>query len=188
MPLNPSQFSPQGPGVDYDPHWYRRAVFYEVLVRAFADGNGDGTGDFTGLIERLDYLQWLGIDCLWLPPFFASPPLRDGGYDISDYEAVLPEFGSLTDVERLISEAHRRGIRVIIDLPMNHTSDKHPWFLESRSDPDGLRGTSTSGRTPTRSTRRRGSSSWTPRSRTGPSTPPCAGSSTGIGSSPISPT
>lgn len=136
MPLNPAQFSPQGPGVDYDPHWYRKAVFYEVLVRAFADGNGDGTGDFTGLIERLDYLQWLGIDCLWLPPFFASP-LRDGGYDISDYEQVLPEFGSITDFERLVSEAHRRGIRVIIDLPMNHTSDKHPWFLESRSDPEG---------------------------------------------------
>jgi maltose alpha-D-glucosyltransferase/alpha-amylase len=136
MALNADRFTPQGPGIDYDPHWYRRAVFYEVLVRAFSDGNGDGTGDFTGLIERLDYLQWLGIDCLWLPPFFASP-LRDGGYDISDYEAVLPEFGSLTDVERLISEAHRRGIRVIIDLPMNHTSDKHPWFLESRSDPEG---------------------------------------------------
>ena len=125
MALNATQFSPQGPGVDYDPHWYRKAVFYEVLVRAFADGNGDGTGDFSGLIDRLDYLQWLGIDCLWLPPFFASP-LRDGGYDISDYEAVLPEFGSITDFERLVSEAHRRGIRVIIDLPLNHTSDKHP--------------------------------------------------------------
>ncbi len=136
MPLNPVQFTPQGPGVDYDPHWYRKAVFYEVLVRAFADGNGDGTGDFTGLIERLDYLQWLGIDCLWLPPFMASP-LRDGGYDISDYEAVLPEFGSISDFERLVSEAHQRGIRVIIDLPLNHTSDKHPWFLESRSDPEG---------------------------------------------------
>lgn len=136
MPLSNAQFTHQGPGVDYDPLWYRRAVFYEVLVRAFADGNSDGTGDFTGLIERLDYLQWLGIDCLWLPPFFMSP-LRDGGYDISDYEAVLPEFGSMTDFERLVSEAHRRGIRVIIDLPMNHTSDKHPWFLESRSDPEG---------------------------------------------------
>jgi maltose alpha-D-glucosyltransferase/alpha-amylase len=142
-PQNPSQhFSPKAtfelnaPGLHHDPLWYRKAVFYEVLVRGFADGNGDGSGDFHGLIEKLDYLQWLGVDCLWLPPFFQSP-LRDGGYDISDYNSVLDEFGTISDFKRLVAEAHARGVRVIIDLPLNHTSDQHPWFQESRRDPDG---------------------------------------------------
>ncbi|MDQ0754200.1 maltose alpha-D-glucosyltransferase [Arthrobacter sp. B3I4] len=142
-PGNPSQhFTPKGnfelnaPGLQHDPLWYRKAVFYEVLVRGFADGNGDGSGDFHGLIEKLDYLQWLGVDCLWLPPFFQSP-LRDGGYDISDYNSVLDEFGTISDFKRLVAEAHARGVRVIIDLPLNHTSDQHPWFQESRKDPDG---------------------------------------------------
>lgn len=124
------------PGLRHDPHWYKKAVFYEVLVRGFADSNGSGSGDFTGLIGKLDYLQWLGVDCLWLPPFYASP-LRDGGYDISDYCAVLPEFGTLPDFTELVSQAHARGLRVITDLVMNHTSDQHPWFQASRSDPDG---------------------------------------------------
>jgi maltose alpha-D-glucosyltransferase/alpha-amylase len=119
-----------------DPDWYKRAVFYEVLVRAFKDSNGDGTGDLRGLTEQLDYLQWLGVDCLWLPPFYASP-LRDGGYDISDFRSVLPEFGTVDDFVRLLDEAHKRGIRVITDLVLNHTSDAHPWFQESRSDPEG---------------------------------------------------
>ncbi|MBB1159263.1 MULTISPECIES: maltose alpha-D-glucosyltransferase [Amycolatopsis] len=119
-----------------DPEWFKSAVFYEVLVRAFADSNGDGTGDLRGLAGRLDYLEWLGVDCLWLPPFYASP-LRDGGYDISDFRAVLPEFGSVEDFVYLLDEAHRRGIRVITDLVLNHTSDAHPWFQQSRSDPDG---------------------------------------------------
>jgi len=111
-------------------------VFYEVLVRAFADSKGSGAGDFTGLVQRLDYLQWLGIDCLWLPPFYASP-LRDGGYDISDYTAVLPEFGTLPEFTELVSQAHARGIRIVTDLVMNHTSDQHPWFQASRADPEG---------------------------------------------------
>ncbi|MGW4062369.1 maltose alpha-D-glucosyltransferase [Amycolatopsis sp. NPDC004747] len=119
-----------------NPEWFKGAVFYEVLVRAFADSNGDGTGDLRGLAGRLDYLAWLGIDCLWLPPFYASP-LRDGGYDISDFRAVLPEFGSVEDFVFLLNEAHRRGIRVITDLVLNHTSDAHPWFQQSRNDPDG---------------------------------------------------
>ncbi len=119
-----------------DPHWYKRAVFYEVLVRAFRDHDGNGTGDLIGLTSKLDYLEWLGVDCLWLPPFYASP-LRDGGYDISDFRAVLPEFGTVEDFVVLLDEAHRRGIRVITDLVMNHTSDVHPWFQESRRDPDG---------------------------------------------------
>ncbi|MFL6146286.1 MAG: maltose alpha-D-glucosyltransferase [Pseudonocardiaceae bacterium] len=119
-----------------DPHWYKRAVFYEVLVRAFHDHDGNGTGDLIGLTAKLDYLEWLGIDCLWLPPFYASP-LRDGGYDISDFRAVLPEFGTVEDFVELLNEAHKRGIRVITDLVMNHTSDQHPWFQESRRDPQG---------------------------------------------------
>ncbi len=125
-----------GPGLKHDPHWYRKAVFYEVLVRAFADSNGSGSGDFNGLISKLDYIQWLGVDCLWVPPFYASP-LRDGGYDISDYCAVLPEFGTLPDFSELVAQAHARGIRVITDLAVNHTSDAHPWFQASRSNPDG---------------------------------------------------
>jgi len=119
-----------------NPDWFKGAVFYEVLVRAFTDSNGDGTGDLRGLASRLDYLEWLGIDCLWLPPFYASP-LRDGGYDISDFRAVLPEFGNIEDFVYLLDEAHRRGIRVITDLVLNHTSDAHPWFQQSRMDPDG---------------------------------------------------
>ncbi|MFJ8961469.1 maltose alpha-D-glucosyltransferase [Lentzea sp. NPDC102401] len=119
-----------------NPDWYKGAVFYEVLVRAFSDSNGDGTGDLRGLASRLDYLEWLGVDCLWLPPFYASP-LRDGGYDISDFRAVLPEFGTVEDFVYLLEEAHRRGIRVITDLVLNHTSDAHPWFQQSRQDPTG---------------------------------------------------
>ncbi|GAA3988412.1 maltose alpha-D-glucosyltransferase [Thermobifida alba] len=119
-----------------DPYWYKHAVFYEVLVRGFYDSNGDGTGDLRGLIEKLDYLQWLGIDCLWLLPIYESP-LRDGGYDISDYMKILPEFGQIADFIELVEKAHERGIRVITDLVMNHTSDQHPWFKASREDPDG---------------------------------------------------
>ncbi len=116
-----------------DPRWFQHAVFYEVLVRGFYDANGDGTGDLRGVTEKLDYLQWLGVDCLWLLPFYQSP-LRDGGYDISDFWTILPEYGDLADAVELVEEAHRRGIRIIADLVMNHTSDQHPWFLESRQD------------------------------------------------------
>ena len=116
--------------------WYKKAVFYEVLVRSFADSSGNGSGDMRGLASKLDYLAWLGVDCLWLPPFFPSP-LRDGGYDVADYMGVQPELGTLEDVGMLIKEAHDRGLRVITDFVMNHTSDAHPWFQESRSDPDG---------------------------------------------------
>jgi maltose alpha-D-glucosyltransferase/alpha-amylase len=119
-----------------DPDWFKRAVFYEVLVRGFSDSNSDGTGDLRGLADKLDYLAWLGIDCLWLPPFYPSP-LRDGGYDISDYEGVLAEFGTIDDFTGLLKAAHERGIKVIIDFVMNHTSDQHAWFQASRKDPNG---------------------------------------------------
>jgi maltose alpha-D-glucosyltransferase/alpha-amylase len=119
-----------------DPHWYKHALFYEVLVRGFHDSNGDGTGDLPGLTSRLDYLQWLGIDCIWLLPIYASP-LRDGGYDISDFTSILPDFGVLGDFVELVDQAHERGMRVVADLVMNHTSDQHPWFQESRNNPDG---------------------------------------------------
>ncbi|GAA4577145.1 maltose alpha-D-glucosyltransferase [Planotetraspora kaengkrachanensis] len=119
-----------------DQYWYKRAVFYEVLIRGFADSNGDGTGDIRGLIDKLDYIQWLGVDCLWLLPLYESP-LRDGGYDIADFMKILPDFGDLGDFVKLVDEAHKRGIRVIADLVMNHTSDQHPWFQASRQDPEG---------------------------------------------------
>ena len=118
------------------PDWFKTAVFYEVLVRSFKDSDGDGMGDFRGLIEKLDYLEWLGVDCLWLPPFFPSP-LRDGGYDVADYTGVLPELGTTDDFQEFLHAAHARGIKVIIDFVMNHTSDEHPWFQESRRDPEG---------------------------------------------------
>ena len=121
-----------------DPEWYRRAVFYEVLVRGFNDSNGDGTGDLRGVTEKLDYLEWLGVDCLWLLPYFQSP-LRDGGYDISDFFTVHPDYGTVGDAAELIDEAHRRGMKVIADMVMNHTSDQHPWFIESRSSRDNPR-------------------------------------------------
>ncbi|HJT18828.1 MAG TPA: maltose alpha-D-glucosyltransferase [Nitrospira sp.] len=118
-----------------NPLWYKDAVLYEVHVKAFFDGNGDGIGDFPGLTEKLDYLQWLGVDCIWLLPFFPSP-LRDDGYDVADYYGVFPDYGTLKDVRRFLDEAHRRDMRVIADLVLNHTSDQHPWFLESRNAPD----------------------------------------------------
>jgi maltose alpha-D-glucosyltransferase / alpha-amylase len=123
------------PVPESDPLWFKRAVYYELLVRAFADSNGDGVGDFRGLIEHLDYLEWLGVDCIWLLPFNNSP-LRDGGYDISDYSDVLPDYGSVDDVRELVAKAHERGMRVIMDLVINHTSDQHEWFQQARSSRD----------------------------------------------------
>src|ERR1019366_8498361 len=109
--------SPDGqPGAgDRDPLWFKRAVFYEVLVRGFADSNDDGVGDFPGLIGRLDYLRWLGVDCIWLLPFNDSP-MRDGGYDVRDHYSVLASYGSVDDVRELVSRAHALGMRVVMDL------------------------------------------------------------------------
>ncbi|MCA1708569.1 MAG: maltose alpha-D-glucosyltransferase, partial [Actinobacteria bacterium] len=113
------------------PQWFKSAVFYEIYVRSFYDSNADGMGDFKGLVEKMDYLEWLGVDCLWLLPFYQSP-LRDGGYDISDFYSILPEYGNLNDFMEFLDAAHSRGIRVVTDLVMNHTSDQHPWFQEAR--------------------------------------------------------
>ncbi|MEW6503295.1 MAG: maltose alpha-D-glucosyltransferase [Chloroflexota bacterium] len=112
--------------------WYKQAVFYEVYVRAFYDSNGDGHGDLKGLIQKLDYLKDFGVDCIWLLPIYPSP-LRDDGYDIADYYNVLPTYGDLNDFKELVRQAHQRGMRVIADLVMNHTSDQHPWFQSARS-------------------------------------------------------
>jgi len=121
-----------------DALWYKDAIIYQVHVRTFHDSNGDGIGDFQGLEEKLDYLQELGINAIWLMPFFPSP-LRDDGYDIADYNAVHSSYGTLEDFQKFLGSAHDRGIRVIIELVSNHTSDQHPWFQESRSSRDNPR-------------------------------------------------
>jgi maltose alpha-D-glucosyltransferase / alpha-amylase len=121
--------------IKQDPLWYKDAVVYQVHVRTFQDSNADGIGDFPGLTQKLDYLQELGTTALWLMPFFPSP-LRDDGYDIADYRSVHPSYGTLDDFKKFLTGAHERGIRVIIELVLNHTSDQHPWFQESRISRD----------------------------------------------------
>jgi maltose alpha-D-glucosyltransferase/alpha-amylase len=117
-----------------DPVWFKKAVFYEIHIRGFHDATGDGSGDFRGITEKLDYLQWLGINCIWLLPMYPSP-LRDGGYDIADFFSIHPDYGTVEDFRTLVEAAHERGIRVIADLVMNHTSSDHPWCQEARRDP-----------------------------------------------------
>ncbi len=119
-----------------DPHWYKDAVIYELHIKAYADANGDGIGDFRGLTERLDHVQSLGVNTIWLLPFYPSP-LRDDGYDVADYEDVHPSYGTLDDFRAFVAEAHRRGLRVITELVVNHTSDQHPWFQAARRAPKG---------------------------------------------------
>ncbi len=115
--------------------WFRDAIFYEIYVRAFADSNGDGQGDLCGLIDKLDYIKELGVDCIWLLPICESP-LVDDGYDVSDYRRILPEYGTLDDFRELVEQVHARGMRLIADMVLNHTSDQHPWFVDSRSSRD----------------------------------------------------
>jgi len=118
-----------------DSLWYKDAIFYELYPRAFADGNSDGIGDFQGLAAKLDYLQELGITCIWLLPTYPSP-LRDDGYDISDYYGIRSDLGTLDDFKQFVALAHEKGLRVIVDLVLNHTSDQHPWFQAARQSPD----------------------------------------------------
>jgi maltose alpha-D-glucosyltransferase/alpha-amylase len=120
--------------MEQNPLWYKTAIFYELHVKAFKDSTNDGIGDFEGLRQKLDYIQDLGIDCIWLLPFYKSP-LRDDGYDIADYYELNPQYGNLKDFKAFLKDAHRRNIRVITDLVMNHTSDQHAWFQEARSNP-----------------------------------------------------
>ncbi len=123
-------------GTTNDPLWYKDAIIYELPVKSFCDGNADGVGDLIGLYEKLDYLHILGVTCLWLLPFFPSP-LRDDGYDIADYTSVHPTYGTLDDFKKVLQAAHERGMRVVIELVLNHTSDQHPWFQRARSAPGG---------------------------------------------------
>ncbi len=118
-----------------DDQWFRQAVVYQIYPRSFQDSNGDGIGDVPGIISRLDYLEQLGVDVVWLSPIYTSPQ-DDNGYDIADYQDIDPTFGTLADVDSLIEQAHARGIRIVMDLVVNHTSDEHPWFVESRSSKD----------------------------------------------------
>ena len=115
--------------------WWKEAVVYQIYPRSFADSNGDGIGDLNGITGKLDYLKELGIDVIWLSPVYKSPN-DDNGYDISDYEAIMDEFGTMQDFDRMLAEAHARGIRIVMDLVVNHTSDEHKWFMESRSSKD----------------------------------------------------
>jgi alpha-glucosidase len=117
------------------PRWWQTGVVYEIYPRSFADANGDGVGDLAGITGRLDYLAWLGVDAIWIAPFYPSP-MADFGYDVADYTHVDPLFGTLDDFDALLAAAHERGIRVLIDYVPNHTSDQHPWFIESRSSRD----------------------------------------------------
>src|SRR5580698_4918589 len=123
MPV--SQIKTKRLGSALDPLWYKDAILYELHVKAFADSNNDGIGDFVGLMQKLDYLQELGVTCLWLLPFFPSP-LRDDGYDISDYTSVHPSYGTLDDFRAFLVSAHERQIKVIVEMVLNHTSDQHP--------------------------------------------------------------
>ena len=133
-----SQPDPNRQGLDPDPVWYKSGVIYEVHVRAFFDSDADGTGDFRGLTQKLDYIKDLGVTAIWLLPFYPSP-LKDDGYDISDYCAVHPKYGTLADFKTFLREAHRRGLRVITELVLNHTSDQHPWFQRARLARPGSR-------------------------------------------------
>ena len=117
-------------------HWYKDAIIYELHIKAFMDENGDGIGDFKGLIGKLDYLEQLGVTAIWLLPFYPSP-LKDDGYDIMDYYNINPSYGKIRHFKKFVKQAHERGIRVITELVINHTSDEHPWFKRARKAPEG---------------------------------------------------
>ncbi|MBI2318334.1 MAG: alpha-amylase, partial [Betaproteobacteria bacterium] len=127
---------PQSAAVPEEALWYKDAVIYQLHVKAFFDSNDDGMGDFRGLIGKLDYVRELGVNAIWLLPFYPSP-MKDDGYDVSDYHNVHPQYGARNDLRSLMREAHRRGLRVITELIVNHTSDQHSWFQAARRAPAG---------------------------------------------------
>ena len=128
-----SSANPQTPGKDAEGHeWWKHAVFYEIYPRSFADSNNDGVGDLKGIASKMDYLKDLGVDAIWISPCFPSPQV-DFGYDVSDYENIDPMYGTLADFDAMTSEAKKRGIRVILDFVVNHSSDQHKWFIDSKS-------------------------------------------------------
>ena len=118
-------------------HWYKDAIIYELHIKAFRDGNGDGIGDFQGILERLDYLQDLGVTAIWVLPFYPSPQ-KDDGYDIADYYNINPAYGDIKQFKQFLKEAHQRDLKVITELVINHTSDQHPWFQRARKAPKGF--------------------------------------------------
>src|ERR1700747_1519958 len=118
-----------------DLRWWQSGVIYQIYPRSFQDTNGDGIGDLPGIVRRLEHVVSLGIDAIWISPIYPSP-MADFGYDVSDYCGIDPVFGTIEDFDRLVAEAHRRGLKVILDFVPNHTSDQHPWFLESRASRD----------------------------------------------------
>jgi oligo-1,6-glucosidase len=159
-----------------DAAWWKSAVVYQIYPRSFADSNGDGFGDLGGITGRLDYLRALGVDVIWLSPIYRSPQ-ADNGYDISDYRDIDPLFGTLAEFDALLAKVHERGMKLVMDLVVNHTSDEHPWFVESRSTPDNPKRIGTSGATPmtvsSRTTGARSSGDQRGSGRTPPSSTTC---------------
>ena len=115
--------------------WWKESIVYQIYPRSFKDSNGDGIGDLNGITEKMDYLKKLGVNVVWLSPVYQSPN-DDNGYDISDYRAIMTEFGTMEDFDRMLAAAHEHGIKIVMDLVVNHTSDEHPWFIESRKSKD----------------------------------------------------
>src|SRR6056297_2745922 len=115
--------------------WWKKTTVYQIYPRSFKDSTGNGIGDLQGIIQKLDYIKDLGVETIWFSPFFSSPQ-KDYGYDISGYRSIAPEYGTMQDCEQLIEEIHKRGMRILLDMVMNHTSDQHPWFLESKKSKD----------------------------------------------------
>ena len=135
-PVHPTPATPVVTSLSEDNQWYKDAIIYQLHIKSFFDGNNDGMGDFAGLISKLDYIADLGVNTIWLLPFYPSPR-RDDGYDIADYRGVQPDYGTLADAKRFIAAAHARGMRVITELVINHTSDQHPWFQRARQAKPG---------------------------------------------------
>src|SRR4029453_10827656 len=133
---NPSRVKKPPPLANFK--WWQRGIIYQVYPRSFMDSDGDGVGDLAGIRSKLDYLQWLRIDALWISPIYPSP-MADFGYDISNYTDIDPIFGTLDDFDALLGDAHGRGLKVLLDYVPNHTSDQHPWFLDSRSSRDSAK-------------------------------------------------